>query len=181
MITETIAMSVQELDRLAIMEKLQSSCLTQVAASQQLGLSTRQIRRLQRRHQQQGAAGLVSKRRCQPSNHRLDDHLKSSVVTHIQSQYADFGPTLAHEKLTEQHGLSLSVESVRQLMIKAGLWAGKRHKSPAVHQRRPRRTRLGELVQIDGSPHDWFEGRSERVCSCHGDERASDQPRGVCG
>jgi hypothetical protein len=80
----------------------------------------------------------------------------------ISKHYADFGPTLAHEKLAEVHGLRLSVESVRRLMVAAGLWHARRRRDPQVRRMRERRACFGELIQIDGSPHDWFEGRAEK-------------------
>src|SRR5205085_10363476 len=77
-------------------------------------------------------------------------------------RYYDFGPTLAHEKLIAVHGLRLAVESVRQLLITEGLWRMRRARKVVIHQLRERRARVGELIQIDGSPHDWFEGRAEK-------------------
>ena len=79
----------------------------------------------------------------------------------LRTRYPDFGPTLATEKLTLE-GVSLSVETVRQLLIGEGLWKAKSVRRPVIHQLRERRSRLGELVQIDGSPHDWFEGRAPK-------------------
>ena len=164
MVEELLLMSQKEVSRLDVMQRLQEKRLSQVEAAQLLNLSTRQVRSLQRRYGQQGAASLVSKRRGKQGNHRLKESLKLHALALIQTHYADFGPTLAHEKLTEKHGLKLSVESVRQLMISAGLWKGKRRRQGHVHQTRPRRNHRGELVQLDGSPHDWFEDRGPRCC-----------------
>ena len=91
----------------------------------------------------------------------MNEEVKQQAIDLIYSQYYDFGPTLAHEKLTEKHGLKLSVETVRQLMITEGIWKPKKVKKLVVHQMRERRACLGELVQIDGSPHRWFEERGE--------------------
>jgi len=164
MTTRIIAMSTKEVDRLLVIQQVESKQLTQVAAAKRLNLTTRHVRRLQTQYRREGPASLVSKRRGAPSNHRLNQSLKDQVIHLITLNYHDFGPTFAHEKLTEVHGLTLSVESVRQLMLKAGLWVGKRRKTGRIHQRRVRRSCLGELVQIDGSPHDWFEGRAPRCC-----------------
>ncbi len=82
----------------------------------------------------------------------------------IGSTYTDFGPTFLREKLIENHDINLSKETLRQLMIANALWNTKRRKSARIHQQRERRSQLGELVQIDGSPHDWFEGRREKCC-----------------
>jgi hypothetical protein len=82
----------------------------------------------------------------------------------MTNQYADFKTTFASEKLQEEDGLCINKETLRQLMIKAGLWKGKRRKDVKVYQRRARRSRVGEMVQIDGSHHDWFEGRAPKCC-----------------
>ncbi len=97
-----------------------------------------------------------------PSNHRLDAQVEQQALDLLKEKYADFGPTLAHEKLTEVHELQLSRESVRRIMIAEGMWKPKRAKQPSMHQMRERRACFGELVQIDGSDHDWFEGRGPR-------------------
>jgi hypothetical protein len=86
--------------------------------------------------------------------------VKAQALQLIQSRYHDFGPTLAHEKLTEEHDIKLSVETVRRLMLNHGLWQARRPRQLRVHQMRQRRACRGELVQIDGSRHDWFEGRA---------------------
>ncbi len=126
-----------------------------------LGISERHVKRLLRAYRQSGAEGLISKRRGKPSNNQMKEEVKQQAIDLIYSQYHDFGPTLAHEKLTEKHGLKLSVETVRKLMITEGLWKPKKAKKLVVHQMRERRACLGELVQLDGSPHKWFEDRGE--------------------
>lgn len=105
---------------------------------------------------------MVSKRRGKPSNNQLKTEVRQQVIDLIYSQYPDFGPTFAHEKLTEKHGLELSRETVRKLMVIEGIWKPKKVKKLVVHQMRDRRACLGELVQIDGSPHAWFEERGEK-------------------
>lgn len=157
-------MSQKEVDRLEIIQRLISRQISQIETAEQLNLSTRQIRNLRRQYERLGVAGLISKRRGCPSNNRLHDELRSQVVELIKTNYHDFKPTFAHEKLTEQHGLKLSVESTRQIMMTAGIWTGKKRKAIRVHQHRARRSCLGELIQIDGSPHDWFEDRGPRCC-----------------
>jgi len=157
-------MSQTEVDRLSIIQQVISKQISQVEAAQQLHLSTRQVRNLRRQYERAGVTGLLSKRRGKPSNHRLSDALKCETIELIRRYYPDFGPTFAHEKLTEQHDLALSVESVRQLMISADIWKGKKQRKVCVHQSRKRRSQRGELVQIDGSPHDWFEGRGPYCC-----------------
>lgn len=153
-------MSAKELTRLEVMHKLEDKSLTQKKAADLLSLSVRQVRRLWRAYREAGAQGLVSKRRGRPSNNRLSEEIKQQAVDLLHSIYSDFGPTLACEKLNERHQLKISNETVRKLMIAEGLWKPKLARKAVVHQMRERRACFGELVQIDGSPHDWFEGRA---------------------
>jgi transposase len=161
-VDELLTMSKKELTRLEVMQRLKEKRLTQKEAARLLGLSTRQIKRLWRAYRQQGAKGLVSVRRGQASNNRLDAGIVQQALDLIEEKYRDFGPTLAHEKLTEVHHLGISRESVRRIMIEAGIWKPKRAKQPSAHQMRERRACFGELVQIDGSDHAWFEGRGPK-------------------
>jgi len=155
-------MSNREITRLEVMQRLKEKRLKQKEAAGMLGLSVRQVKRLYRSYRKKGAQGLVSKRRGKPSNHRLDAGVAQQALDLIKEKYEDFGPTLAHEKLTEVHHLALSRESVRRIMIAEGVWKPKHAKQPATHQMRERRACLGELVQIDGSDHAWFEGRGPK-------------------
>ncbi|MGD8457896.1 MAG: ISNCY family transposase [Anaerolineales bacterium] len=157
---DMLTMSKKELTRLEVIQKLTEKRLKQREAAEILCLSTRQIRRLLRNYNQEGAAGLISKQRGRPSNNQLDAQLKRKTIELLHNQYADFGPTLACEKLEERDGVKLSRESVRQIMMAEELWKPHRRKRARIHQLRTRRACVGELVQIDGSPHDWFEGRS---------------------
>lgn len=157
-----LTMSKRELTRLEVMQRLKDKRLTQKEAARLLRLSTRQVKRLWRAYQEKGSPGLVSARRGKPSNNRLDADLVQEVLGLIKAKYDDFGPTLAHEKLTEVHQLPISRESVRRIMIEEQIWKPKRAKQPAVHQMRERRACLGELVQIDGSDHAWFEERGPK-------------------
>ena len=159
-VREILSMSASELTRLEIMHRLEGRTLTQKEAARILGLSVRQIKRLWRAYRCDGAAGLISKKRGKPSNNRLKPEIKQQAIDLIYKNYSDFGPTLAHEKLSERHGLKLSVETVRKIMVAEELWKPKKAKKMVVHQMRERRACFGELIQIDGSPHDWFEGRS---------------------
>ena len=159
---ELLTMSTQELSRLEVMQRLKEKRLTQSEAAALLQRSTRQVKRLFRAFKTQGAKGLISARRGKASNHRLDAQVVQQAIDLIYERYRDFGPTLAHEKLTEVHHLHLSDESVRQIMISERLWKPKRAKRPPVHQLRERRACLGELVQIDGSDHAWFEDRGPK-------------------
>jgi transposase len=157
-----LTMSNQEITRLEVMQRLRDKRLKQIEAARMLGISVRQVKRLFRAYKAHGAAGLVSRRRGRPSNNQLDPETVQKAINLIYAHYPDFGPTLTHEKLIEVHGLKLSDESVRRLMITEGLWKPKCAKKPPVYQMRERRACFGELVQIDGSDHDWFEGRAPR-------------------
>ena len=157
-----ITLSKKSLNRLPVIRDLEQGHIRQAEAAKQLRLSVRQIRRLLTRYRRDGEAGLTSQRLGHPSNNRLDADIRAQALNLIQTHYHDFGPTLACEKLTERHRLSLSVETTRQLMISAGLWRSKGRKPKRHHPRRERRARFGELIQIDGSPHDWFEGRAPK-------------------
>jgi len=159
-----LTMSEKELTRLEVMKRLEEKRMRQREGAERLGVSIRHIKRLQKAYREKGAEGLISKRRGKPSNNRLKDEVKRKVLDLIRKRYEGFGPTLAHEKLTEVHAIKISVESVRQIMIAEKLWKPRRAKRPEVHQMRERRACLGELVQIDGSPYDWFEGRAP-ACS----------------
>ncbi len=156
---ELLTMSKKELTRLEVMQRLEQKRMRQKEAAEILGVSTRHIRRLLHSYREHKEKGLISKRRGKPSNNRLKAETKQEAIDLLHSRYHDFGPTLAYEKLTEVHDLTLSVESVRQIMIAEELWKPRKVKRKAIHQMRPRRACLGELVQIDGSPHAWFEGR----------------------
>jgi transposase len=155
-------MSQRELSRLEVIQRVCRKALTQRRAASLLTLSVRQVKRLLSAYRREGAASLASKRRGRPSNHRLPEEVITSARELLRERYHDFGPTFAREKLAEAHSLSLGVETVRQLMIAEGLWRPRRARKVVIHQLRERRASYGELVQLDGSPHDWFEGRAER-------------------
>ena len=158
-VSELLTMSKKELTRLEVMQRLEEKRLKQKEAAVMLGISIRHVKRLLRAYRQRGEEGLISKRRGKGSNNRLKDEVRQQAIDLVDSRYHDFGPTLAHEKLTEVHGLNLSVETVRQLMIAEDLWKPRKAKRLVVHQMRERRACYGELVQLDGSPHRWFEDR----------------------
>jgi transposase len=155
-------MSEKEIKRLQSMTQLEQRQLTQTMAATQLGISVRQVKRLWRAYQEQGAAGLVNKSRGKPSHNQLSEAVKQQALDLILERYRDFGPTLATEKLVEKHGIKISDESVRQMMMAEGVWKHKRKRKLNVFQMRERRACFGELVQIDGSDYDWFEGRGPR-------------------
>jgi transposase len=157
---DTLLMSTKELSRLEVVQRLSEKRMSQKGAGKILDLGTRQIKRLLKAYRKQGASGLVSKQRGCKGNHRLSESVKKQALNLLKTKYQGFGPTLAHEKLVEKDKLQLSDESVRQMMIEEGLWRARKAKKVVTHQLRERRACFGELVQIDGSPHDWFEGRA---------------------
>jgi hypothetical protein len=122
----------------------------------------RQVFRLAKAFGQRGPGALASRRRGKPSNRSYPAVLRTEVIGIIRERYADFGPTLAGEKLTELHGIELARETIRQWMMAAGLWKDRGQRLKPVHQPRHRRDCVGELIQIDGSNHWWFEMRGPR-------------------
>lgn len=161
---DLVTMSKKEVTRLEIIQQVESRILKQYEAAKQLGLSKRQLIRLVKKYKKEGALGLASKRRGKPGNRGYSETFKEKVMQLVIKHYYDFGPTFATEKLDELHSLSINKETLRQWMIEANLWKEKRRKKAVIHQQRERRSRFGELVQIDGSPHDWFEGRGPKCC-----------------
>jgi len=161
MTDDLTSLSTREMDRLQVVLRIADRRLTQTAGAQILGISDRQMRRICRRFAQEGAAGLESKRRGQ-SNRRLPVELRKEALGLVRARYADFGPTLAQEKLLEQHDIRVAPETLRQWMIDDGIWLTRRQRKKRVQQPRHRRDCYGELVQIDGSDHHWFEERGPR-------------------
>lgn len=159
-------MSTKEAQRYAIIKRVIDGVQTQALAAQQLKLSTRQIKRLCKAVRCDGAAGLISKRRGQPSNRRTSKQRKDTIMALVKASYGDFGPQLACEYLAKDHNEKISTETLRQWMIEAGLWKAQVKRKERQHPSRPRRERTGELVQIDGSHHDWFEGRDAAQARC---------------
>ena len=158
--TTLVSLSMRELDRLKVIQAVVETGLKPGRAAERLGLTVRQIERLVIRYREHGPSGVASGRRGQPGNRKLDEGLALRALTIIRERYADFGPTLAREKLDECHGIRLCKETVRQLMTQAGLWVPHKQRPPKVYQPRARRACLGELIQIDGSDHRWFEDRA---------------------
>lgn len=157
---EVITVSMQELDRLKTVQAVMDGQLRPGVAAERLEITDRQFRRLLERYKQEGPSGLVSRRRGRPSNNRMPVDRESVALGLIREHYADFGPTLAAEKLRERHGLTLSKETIRRLMTVAGLWVPRKQRPPKIYQPRNRRACLGELIQIDGCDHRWFEDRA---------------------
>jgi hypothetical protein len=158
---ERIAMSQQERDRPKVMAPVLEGSRTQREAARLLRLSQRQVRRIQRRLEGGGDGAIVHKLRGRPSNRRIDPAYRQKVLDRYRADFMGFGPTFAAEKLGEG-GLPVAVRTLREWLVEEGLW--KRRRRSEVHRRRrPRRPCRGELVQADGSHHDWLEGRGPRL------------------
>lgn len=158
---ETLEMSPRERRRLEAFSRVQRGELSIVEAAALLTLSYRQARRVYQRYIEAGDQGLVHRLRGKPSNRRPSVERKDRVIERYREIYVGFGPTLAAEYLArDSSDLQVPVETLRQWLLGADLWTPRSRR--AKHRtRRPRRSHAGELVQMDGSPHDWFEGRRD--------------------
>jgi len=151
-------------DRLMALKKAKKKLITQREAAEELGLSVRHVKRLIYALKKQGDKAVVHKLRGKASNRKIEDGIEREAVKILSAPvYAGFGPTLAAEYLRKEHGIEASKETVRQWMMGAKLWRGKKAKVKQVHMWRARRSRFGALVQWDTSDHDWLEGRGERL------------------
>lgn len=158
---ERIVMRGSELRRVHVIRQVLAKQLTQHAAGEALGLTVRHIRRLRDRLRAEGETGLAHRGRGRPSNRQKPAAFRRQVLQIYARHYGDFGPTLAVEQLAAHHGLTLSDETLRRWLRAEGREHFRRRPRP--HRTwRPRRAHCGELVQLDGSHHDWFEGRGPR-------------------
>lgn len=159
---EVLTMRNGELDRLRVIQKVLEERLRWREAGRQLGLSVRQVGRLCAQVRSEGNGGVIHGLRGKASNHQIDAGIVERALELVKECYADFGPTFANEKLRERHAVVLSTSVLRKGMIREGLWRVRRHRIK--HRAwRQRRDCVGELIQLDGSEHDWFEGRGP-VC-----------------
>ncbi|OGW24528.1 MAG: hypothetical protein A2X59_02315 [Nitrospirae bacterium GWC2_42_7] len=154
-------MSQRELKRLHVIHNVLERELKQADAAEVLSLSDRQIRRIIKQVRKEGDSGVINKARGKPSNSSLPKKIKDKAIELYRKKYEGFGPTLASEKLLELDGLSVNDETLRRWLVSSGDWERAR-KSRKHRQWRPRRPCFGEMVQIDGSHHDWFEGRGPK-------------------
>ena len=158
---DELRMSAKDRFRLDALGRVKRGELTVAAAAELMGLSLRQGRRAWKRFEAAGAAGLVHRLRGRASNRRLGEDVRERVVKLHQERYADFGPTLACEKLASEHGLPVCPDTLTALLKERGLWERRRRRGRH-RKRRERRACFGSMVQKDGSHHDWFEGRADR-------------------
>ena len=157
---ETLRMSVEERRRLVVLSRVKEAELSLVRAAELLGISYRQVKRLWARYQSQGDAGVVHGLRGRASNRQAAVGLRERVLDLYREKYSDYGPTLAAECLAADDGVLVPVNTLRRWLTQAGVWQ-RRRKRKVHRRRRDRREQRGELVQMDGSHHDWFEGRRE--------------------
>lgn len=159
---EIIEMSTRERRRMGLMTRVAEGVLKLRMAAEMLRVSYRQVQRIWRRYRQEGDAALVHRSRGRRSNRTRPVAERERAVTLCAKQYAGFGPLLASEHLAEDHGIVVDHETLRRWLLAAELWHPRRRRAAhrAARERRPRR---GDLVQIDGSEHDWFEGRGART------------------
>lgn len=160
-----LEMTEKELDKIKILEKVIEGHWTQKKASETLKLSLRQIKRLCKKYRAKGAEGLIHQNRGKPSNRNMDREIKIEVSKILlEEKFKGFGPKLLQETLEEEHRIKVSREWLRQHMIAQGRWNPKKGKKMNIHPRRKRRSRKGELVQLDGSYEYWFEERGPKCC-----------------
>ena len=159
---EELRMNAQELSKVSVIQSVITRNITQVAAAKILELSERQIRRLKKTYQRDGAPGLLSKKRGKPSNRLYPCKLRAKAMSLIQEHFYDYGPTLAAEALEEHYNINISKETARQWMINEKIWQPFTKPEPKLHPSRERRACFGELLQVDGSDHAWFEGRGDK-------------------
>jgi hypothetical protein len=155
-------MNAKEVERYEILQRCQRGEISLRQAARLLKVGYRQTKRLWKTFHLEGQHGLVSKRRGKTSPRALPVHLKREILGIIKEDYVDFGPTLIAEKLEERESRTISKETIRKWMIEAGIWVPKQKKKQRIYQRRERRAAEGELLQADGSHHEWFEKRGSR-------------------
>jgi transposase len=153
----------QEKIRGKVMEMVKRKLKTLKAASLELGISYSQAKRIYQRYLKGGDEALAHGNKGKVSNNKTDEAIIVKAVELFREKYSDFGPTLAQETILERDGLKISINTLRRALLAAGLWQQKK-KSSEYRSRRTPRSCFGELVQFDGSHHDWFEGRGHRCC-----------------
>jgi hypothetical protein len=159
---EEVSMTKREISKGDVLLEVSRNQISKTKAARILGMSVRHLRRLYAEFKKVGINSLISQQRGKPSNHQLPRNLKVRVIELVTCEmYKDFGPTFMCEKLKEIHDIVICPETTRQIMIQNGVWKAHKKKSPVIHQQRKRRARFGELTQVDGSPHAWFEDRGD--------------------
>jgi len=163
MATETFTLSAKELQRVTVIASCVKGERACTSAAELLSLSVRHIKRLKKRLREGGPAALAHANRGQPSHRRLPEPVRRQILTLARDRYAGFNDQHMSEQLLKTEGLSLSRETLRRLLRAAGIGSSRKRRAPAHRQRRQRRAREGEMLQLDGSPHDWLQGRGPRL------------------
>ena len=153
----------KELKRLEVIRKVLEKGINQQEAAEVLRLSDRQIRRIVKRVRKEGERGVIHRLRGEPSCHRIKEKIKDKIIKLYRASYGDFGPTLACEKMLEREGLKVCDETLRLWLIQEDLWQVKRQREVKKRSWRARKEHIGEMVQMDGSHHDWLEGRGPKL------------------
>ncbi|HET6514763.1 MAG TPA: helix-turn-helix domain-containing protein [Thermodesulfovibrionales bacterium] len=159
---DIIQMRLKEVKRLKVIQEAIDRRITQKVAASMVGISERQVRRLVRVVREEGETGIIHKARGKPSKRKLSEKVREKVLGLYRGRYGEFGPTLASEKFSESEGIVISKETLRKWLVEAGLWKRRRRRS-GHRQWRPRKECFGEMVQMDGSHHDWLEGRGSEL------------------
>lgn len=163
--TQTITMTPRELSRYEVIKRLIRKEINGTEAAKQVNLSSRQVRRIKAKVKKRGVRGVIHGNRGRPSNRRVPKQKTEEIKKIVKEKYYDFGPSFASEKLEKNHKIRISDETLRQLMTSWGLWKPKPRKKNKEYRRwRPRKEQYGEMIQFDGSYHNWFEGRGPQCC-----------------
>ena len=160
---DILMVKAKELKRLEVIRKVLEKGINQQEAAEVLRLSDRQIRRIVKRVGKEGERGVIHRLRGEPSCHRVKERIKDKIIKLYRASYADFGPTLASEKMSEREGLKVCDETLRLWLIEEDLWQVKRRKELKKREWRARKDHVGEMVQMDGSHHNWLEGRGPKL------------------
>jgi hypothetical protein len=164
---QLIIMTNKEVQKYDIIKNLINKKLTGIQVAKQLSLSTRQVKRIKKKVKEQGIKGIVHRNRGKESRKKIPKLIKAKVINLIETNYSDFTPTLIQEKLLENHSIKISYGSVRNIMLEEGLYKIKKRKSNKKYfSQRPRKEYFGELIQFDGSYHNWLEGRASENEQC---------------
>ena len=161
-------MSARELTRVEVLSRVKAGTLSVRSAATVLAVSYRQAKRLAQRYRAEGAKGLKHRGAGGASNHARPPADRARVLALVRAKYSGpvavrFGPTLAAEHLASEDGVTVHHDTLRRWMVTAGLWSRARKRAPH-RQRRERKGHFGELVQLDGSFHEWYEARAPRGC-----------------
>lgn len=172
--SETLTMSKKELNHVTILEQVAAGKMDRREAAQRLHRTDRHMRRVLARFNAEGASALIHKLRGRPSNNSPHESVREEVLRLHRTYYADFGPRLLCETLAERHGIVRAPQTIRNWVVASGQWKAATRKHPH-RKKRPRRDAIGEMLQFDGSPHDWFEGRGPKCTLLHAVDDASSQ------